>query len=130
MFNYNEKKSVLRIPWIEGYYPCCITYQISITKMSSQGHWVKDCFVFEFTIQPLVPTCIENLYHTCNYFKIWKISRVISYFPLWCFSVRSGQVRNLESARVSMVGQLKRWFIITLTHNLKKNNHIRYKTRT
>lgn len=46
----------------EGYYHCCITYQISITKMSGQGHWVKDCFVFEFTIQPLVPTYIENLY--------------------------------------------------------------------
>ena len=29
----------------------------------------------------------------------------------YVFSVRSGQVRNLDSARVSMVGQIKRYLL-------------------
>jgi hypothetical protein len=37
---------------------------------------------------------------------------------IWFFSVRSGQIRNGESARVSMPGQLRRYILNHIIKNV------------
>lgn len=53
---------------------------------------------------------LESMVHVLDLKNFYiKGSTHYMYFVFVCLvSVRSGQVRNLESARVSMVGQVKR----------------------
>lgn len=96
------------ISWWSGL-PDCVLVSLSVVFRVKSNHLVDQwCGSALF---PKYPRCNLNsitLYLYCQISSLSYVSEGWQNVFLWC-SVKSGQIRNMESARVSMGGQVKKY---------------------